>query len=346
MTYFKVVGGKFIDIDNQPYYIGCKIDTYSGRNWAAGMNCVWVETVPGFGLSVTAIDSLLIDLAATTWTSGSTIRIFGGCGNWYPSLSTPGVTTEGLAAYTSLLNRSVSMRFNTWNNTGDPTNLNVSSLVYNGGTYSSSTDGDILVCKVGNGLDLTGATTSFTNSTILSFTLPLTINDGAGDLHLFNIGSYILWEQSTNIDITVAGTNWDVVSLPGYTTRSITVNNLNTSTWYRAQITDGSAVGYTDPIRINVTPMAQAGALTGALTVAHGGNITFTSAAIVGTLLEWEVSTTSATSGFAVVSGQNALTFSINNVSGAVGSKIYVRTKVTSGACSIARSAVKTVTVT
>lgn len=345
MTYFKVVGGKFTDINHQPNYIGCAIDTYTpGRNWTTSMNCLWVETYPGVGLSVSAIDSLLIDLARTTWTSGSTIRIFGGCGDWYPSLSTVGVTSAGLAAYTSLLNRSITMRFNTWNNTGDATNLNVSALVYNGGDYSQSTSGDILVCHIGTGLDLTGATTSFTNSTLLSFTFPLVIDDGNGVLHTFNVGSNVLWEQSTSTDI--AGGGWSVVTLPGYTTTSITVNNLTTSTWYRAQITDGVAVGYTDPHRISVTPMAQAGTLTAGLTASQGGNITFTSGNIVGTLLEWEVSTTSNTSGFTVVSGENALTFSINPVTGSVGSKIYVRTTVTSGACSIARSVVKTVTIT
>jgi hypothetical protein len=340
ITYFKASGGKFIDLDNQPIYTGCAIDAYTpGRTWAANMNTIWIETIPGFGLSISEIDSLLIDLARTTWTTGSTIRIFGGCGSWYPSLSVPGVTLNGLNAYTTLLNKSVSMRFNTWNNTGDNNSLNINSLVYSGGTYSVSVS-DISVCNIGTGLDLNGATTSFSNNTILtvdSWETPL------------EVGTTFLWQKSTNFGIATQST-WVVASnasnYQGYTTISLSVSNITVDTWFRSKLTSGSGVNYTDPIKIKVTPMASAGSITGATMVVQGANITFTSGPFVGSLIEWETSTTSSTSGFNIVPNQNAVTFTLNNVSGMVGSKIYVRTKITSGACSIARSLVKTITIT
>ena len=339
MTYFKVSGGKFIDLDNQPIYTGCRIDTYTpGRNWAPNMNTIWIETIPGFGLSVSEIDSLLIDLASTTWTTGSTIRIFGGCGNWYPSLSVPDVTQEGLNAYTTLLNKAVSMRFNTWNNTGDNNGLNVNSLVYSGGTYSVSIS-DIAVCNIGNGLDLTGATTSFSNNTIL------TVNTWETPIE---IGTTFLWEKSTNFG-TATQSTWvpatNSANYQGYTTISLRIYDISIDTWFRTRLTTGTDIDYTDPVKIKVTPMASAASITGATTVLRNGNITLTSGSFVGSLIEWEVSYTSTTSGFNIIPNQNSITFTLNNVSGAIGSKIYVRTKITSGVCSIARSAVKTITI-
>jgi len=188
--------------------------------------------------------------------------------------------------------------------------------------------GDVTVCTpVAAGINLSGATVAITNSTTLTLT-------GS------SLGATILWQKSINY--LSATPTW---AAAGSTTPSLTVANLAASTWYRAQVTNGACIVYTDVVKITVTPTAKAGAISSAVSVCSGGNIAFTSAAYVGSSIAWEVSTTSATTGFSTVAGENGLVFNMTNVSYAPLSKFYVRTVVTSGDCTIARSVAKTILV-
>jgi hypothetical protein len=157
------------------------------------------------------------------------------------------------------------------------------------------------------------------------------------------VGATILWQKSTNlVNSTNATPVW---SAAGSTTNNLTASALTINTWYRAQVTNGACKDFTVPVKITVSPSAKAGVITSAASVCTGGDIIFTSAAYTGTSIQWEVSTTSATTGFVAVSGENGLVFDMNNVTYAPLSKFYVRNVVTSGNCTLARSAVKTITV-
>jgi hypothetical protein len=211
--------------------------------------------------------------------------------------------------------------------------LSVKILVSPTAVAGAIAGGDVTVCASAvSALDLTGTLVPFSNSTTL------TLNG--------NLGT-IVWQKSINYTATVP--TWAAVA--GATTSTLTVVNLTVDTWYRAVVTSGACKATTDVTKITVSKVAKAGVVTattnGAVTafVCSGGAITFTSAAYVGTALQWEVSTTSATGGFAAVSGATGLAFTMTNVAYAPLSKFYVRNVVTSGACTIARSAVKTITV-
>jgi hypothetical protein len=173
-------------------------------------------------------------------------------------------------------------------------------------------------------------TTSITNSTTLSLT--------------GNSTTSIVWQKSINFEnATNAAPVWSTVA--GATASDLVVSNLAADTWFRAKVTNGACVSYTDEVKISVSKTAKAGTVTSPTTVCSGGSITFTSAAYTGSAIAWQVSTTSATSGFETVAGANELTFTMNNVTLVQpGQKFYVRSVVTSGACTQARSAVKTVT--
>jgi hypothetical protein len=208
------------------------------------------------------------------------------------------------------------------------------------------TGGNVTVCiPLATGIDTAGtaltSTNPITNSTVLTL---------GGST---NVGT-IVWQKSINY--TAAIPTWAAVanlvattaigaSYSGAGTTALTVGNLAADTWYRAQVTNGACVDYAPVVKLTVSKAAVAGVITSATTACFGGNITFTSAAYTGTSLQWEVSTVSATTGFVPVSGQTGLTFNMTGVAYAPLSKFYVRTTVTSGSCTIARSAVKTITV-
>ena len=198
--------------------------------------------------------------------------------------------------------------------------------------------GDVTVCAflaTGSPLDTAGnlITLPYTNSTTM------TINGNNGT---------VLWQRSTNF--MSATPTWSTVTT-GIVGNQLTVTNLTADTWYRAIVTNGACKATTAVTKITVNKAAKAGTITSTTnsavttSVCTGGNITFTSAPYVGTSIQWELSTTSATSGFAPVSGQTGLVYTINNVSFPPLSKFYVRTVVLSGDCTLARSSVRTITV-
>jgi hypothetical protein len=212
--------------------------------------------------------------------------------------------------------------------------------------------GDITVCAPlvapsSTVFDVTGSAlaNSITNSTTLS-------------LEGTTSGTTIVWERSTNfVNATDAAPVWSTVtnltattetgaSYSGVGTVDLVVGNLAADTWFRARVINGACSVTTDVVKITVSKSAKAGTVTSPTTVCTGGSITFTSAAYTGSAIAWQVSTTSSTTGFETVAGANGLTFTMDNVTlVAPGQKFYVRSVVTSGACTQARSAVKTITV-
>ena len=197
-------------------------------------------------------------------------------------------------------------------------------------TTGSINGGDITVCApLVSGLDASGnvLTAAITNSTLL------TLSD-------YTDGATILWQKSINY--TSATPIW---ASAGSITNTFTANALTVDTWYRALVTNGACKDVTLPVKITVTKPAKAGIITSAKSVCTGGDIMFTSAAYTGTSIQWEVSTISASTGFTPIADANQLTFAMNAVSYAPLSKFYVRNVVTSGNCTLARSAVKTIIV-
>jgi trimeric autotransporter adhesin len=205
------------------------------------------------------------------------------------------------------------------------------------GTTGTIVGGNVTVCAPGTALNSNGVSTVFTNSTTL------TLNGNSS-------GSVVEWQNSFNFEnASNANPAWSTSADSSTTNNSVvingntlTVSNLTNTVWYRAKVTYGSCVTYTNITKITVSPFARAGVVSSFSSVCSGQSITFTSAAYTGSSIGWEVSTTSATAGFSTVAGENGLNFTMNN---APSSTFYVRTLVTSGDCSIARSAVKTITV-
>jgi hypothetical protein len=205
------------------------------------------------------------------------------------------------------------------------------------------TGGDVTVCGYipagTTSLDAIGTSlsnTGITNSTIL------TLNGNTGS---------VLWQKSINyVNTTGATPTWSAVTT-GIAGNQLTATNLTADTWYRALVTNGACSATTAVTKIMVNKAAKAG-VTAATTngvvttsICTGGTITFTSAPYTGTSIQWEVSTTTATSGFEPVEGATETSFTMTNVAYAPLSKFYVRSVVNSGVCTLARSAVKTIVV-
>ena len=198
-------------------------------------------------------------------------------------------------------------------------------------TPGTISGGDVTVCApLATGFDVTGAalTAPITNSTTLS-------------LNGVSFGAVIAWQKCINYTATTP--TWTAIS--GATSSSYTASALAVDTWYRALVTNGACSGYSNTVKITVTKSAKAGATTCAATVCLGGDISFTSAAYTGNAIQWQVSTTSATGPFTNISGATSSPYTLTGVSYPALSKFYIRSMVTSGSCTAAFSAVKTITV-
>jgi hypothetical protein len=198
------------------------------------------------------------------------------------------------------------------------------------------TGGDVTVCG-----PITSGTPLDTNGNPLS--LPVT---NSTTLSLIGNNGTIVWQKSTNFNAAIP--TW---SAAGSTTSSLVVTNLAADTWYRALVTNGACSITTEETKITVNKAAKAGVTTATVngvattSVCIGGDITFTSAPYTGTSIQWEVSTTSTTAGFSPIDGATGNSFTMTNVAYAPLSKFYVRSVVESGECTLARSAVTTITV-
>ena len=199
-------------------------------------------------------------------------------------------------------------------------------------TAGSITGGNITVCaSASSALNLSGNTTSINNTTTLS-------------VSNYTPGATLLWQKSINYSNTIGAT--PVWTAAGSTSSTLIASNLSVDTWYRVKITNGANIAYTDIVKITVSKTALAGSITSSTaSVCSGGTITFTSGTYTGDSIQWEVSTTSATSGFVPVSGATNNTFIMSNVSYAPLSSFYVRYVVTSGTCTIARACAKAIIV-
>ena len=198
-------------------------------------------------------------------------------------------------------------------------------------TPGTISGGDVTVCApLATGFDVTGAalTAPITNSTTLS-------------LNGVSFGAVIAWQKCINY--TAATPTWTAIA--GATSSSYIASALAVDTWYRALVTNGACSGYSNVVKITVTKAAKAGATTCAATVCLGGDINFTSAAYTGDTIQWQVSTTSATGPFTNISGATSSPYTLTGVSYPALSKFYIRSMVTSGSCTAAYSAVKTITV-
>jgi hypothetical protein len=186
-------------------------------------------------------------------------------------------------------------------------------------------------CTISTPSQSIGGTITGTNSSVClgTNTTTLSVSGYLGTL---------VWQKST-----AAAPTWVPA---GSTTSSIVVSNLTATTFYRVVASNGGSTAVSNTYTITIIPVAKSGVITSATSVCSGGNITFTSSAYTGSSISWEVSTTSATSGFTSVSGANGLTFTMNNVTlVAPGQKFYVRNVVSSGSCSTSSATPKTITI-
>ena len=198
-------------------------------------------------------------------------------------------------------------------------------------TTGTISGGNVTVCApVSTGFDATGAalTAPITNSTTLSL-------DGV------SLGATIAWQKCINYTATTP--TWTAIT--GATNGTLTVTNLAANTWYRALVTNGACSAYSGVVSITVTKPAKAGVTTCAASVCYGFDILLTSATYTGDAIQWQISTTSATTGFSNISGATTSPYTLAGVTYAPLSKFYIRSMVTSGSCTAAYSAVKTITV-
>jgi gliding motility-associated-like protein/uncharacterized repeat protein (TIGR01451 family) len=145
------------------------------------------------------------------------------------------------------------------------------------------------------------------------------------------------WQVSTTSD-TSGFSNISGAYLPTYT-----ATNLSGNTYYRAIATSGacpSSFSVVDSVLIN--PLSAGGVVTASTGfVCTGTNSTLlTLTGYTGTI-QWQVSTSSATSGFSNISGANTSTYTATDLS----VKTYFRAIVTSGECPPSSSTVDSILV-
>lgn len=179
-------------------------------------------------------------------------------------------------------------------------------------------------------------TLTFTPIPICSGTSPgtITANTPTGGNGTF---AY-LWEVATAIEGPFAST--------GSTGATYNPGNLTATRWYRRRVTSGACpVSYSDTVQISVTPTIGTNTVSASQTICAGS----TPAGFTGSLptggngsytYQWQLSTTSSTTGFTSISGAENQNFA----SGSLNQTTWFRRMVTSGPCQ-STSAALTVTV-
>ena len=165
----------------------------------------------------------------------------------------------------------------------------------------------------------------------LSSNVTICRNSGT-TLTLAGSSGTIIWQYSTNW--TAATPTW--ATAVG-TTTSLATGALTASRAYRAKLTSGSCISYSNQVVVNVSATSAVAAITGSGTFCPGSNVNLAIASATGTI-QWQESPTS-TGTFTNIAGANGLTYTITNLQS---TKSY-RVVVTSGVCSSITSAVKTV---
>ena len=125
--------------------------------------------------------------------------------------------------------------------------------------------------------------------------------------------------------------------MPGQTTATIATGALTASRAYRAVLTSGSCVSYSNQVIVTVNATSAVSTITGAGSFCIGSTVNLTLASATGTI-QWQESPTS-TGTFTNIAGAYGLTYTITNLQ----STMSYRVVVTSGACSSITSSVKTV---
>lgn len=242
----------------------------------------------------------------------------------------------------------------------------IASISYNGSPF----------CPIGS---VSVTRTGQTGGTYTASPSGLSINSSTGAINLATstAGNYVVTYTFTNVTCTSTATaivtvnsipvgpvvaaqslctSATVASLPNgngiykwYSASSggtalASTTALSTGTYYVSS-TSSTCESTRVAVGVTINKTAVAGAITSAASVCSGGSISFISAAYTGTSIQWQVSTTSATAGFSPVAGANQLVFNMNTVTYAPSSLFYVRNVVSSGNCTTAISAVKTITI-
>ncbi len=191
-----------------------------------------------------------------------------------------------------------------------PVNSSVDSIMVNPASVGGSISGSATVC-------------SGTNSTNLTLS--------------GHTGSIVRWQSSTASDFSSGLTN--IVN----TTTTHTATNVTATTYYRAIIKSGVCDSASSAsATISVNPVSVGGTFTGGnVSVCTGTNsTTLTLSGHTGTI-QWQSSTTSATSGFTNITDSISATLRANNLT----TKTYYRAVVTSGVCSPVNSSVDSIMV-
>lgn len=153
------------------------------------------------------------------------------------------------------------------------------------------------------------------------------------NLTLAGSSGTISWQYSTNW--ASATPTW--LNVSGQTSASLSTGALTASRAYRAKLTSGSCISYSNQVIVTVSPTSAVSSISGHGTFCAGTNVNLAIASATGTI-QWQESPTS-TGTFTNIVGANGLTYTITNLQS---TKSY-RVVVTSGACSSITSSVRTV---
>jgi len=101
----------------------------------------------------------------------------------------------------------------------------------------------------------------------------------------------------------------------GATSQTLTRSNLNITTYYRAIVTSGVCASATSSVAtITVDPLSVGGTITGSDTVCTGTNSTLLTLTGHTGSVQWQSSTTSASAGFANITGATANTYTADTL--------------------------------
>jgi hypothetical protein len=160
---------------------------------------------------------------------------------------------------------------------------------------------------------------------------------------------YCYGAKVSNLVIAGTAVKWYATATGGKALATTTL--LKTGTYYYTHTTN-NVTSARIPVVVTVTPLARSGKISSPASVCFNGNITFSSAAIVGDAIQWEYTTDTPLSAsnttppiWTAVPGATGLVYTKTNVINTPRSKFYIRAKITSGTCTTAYSAVKTIIV-
>lgn len=180
---------------------------------------------------------------------------------------------------------------------------------------------------------LTVTTVPSVGGTVSADATTICKNSGA-NLTLTGSSGTIVWQYSTTW--AAATPSWYTVT--GQTSTTLATGVLTASKAYRAKLTSGSCISYSNEMLITVNPTSTVSTISGAGTFCIGSTVNLTLASATGTIQWQEAPSTTGT--FTNIVGANGLSYSISSLQS---TKAY-RAVVTSGVCSSITSTAVTVT--